>query len=80
MILHGGIERITIASKTLGVNKEYQIDFEGIASFIEKQHEEATSSSIKRWAKEFMDEKSCSDCGGSRLKKEALFFFLLRRL
>ncbi len=76
MILHGGIERITIASKTLGVNKEYQIDFEGIASFIEKQHEEATSSSIKRWAKEFMDEKSCSDCGGSRLKKEALFFQL----
>lgn len=76
MILHGGNERITIASKTLGVNKEYQIDFEGIASFIEKQHEEATSSSIKRWAKEFMDEKSCSDCGGSRLKKEALFFQL----
>ncbi len=76
MILHGGNERITIAFKTLGVNKEYQIDFEGIASFIEKQHEEATSSSIKRWAKEFMDEKSCSDCGGSRLKKEALFFQL----
>lgn len=76
MILHGGNERITIASKTLGVNKEYQIDFEGIASFIEKQHEEATSNSIKRWAKEFMDEKSCTDCGGSRLKKEALYFQL----
>lgn len=76
MILHGGNERITIASKTLGVNKEYQIDFEGIASFIEKQHEEATSNSIKRWAKEFMDEKSCSDCSGSRLKKEALYFQL----
>jgi excinuclease ABC subunit A len=76
MILHGGKERITIASKTLGVNKEYQIDFEGIASFIEKQHEEATSNSIKRWAKEFMDEKSCADCGGSRLKKEALYFKL----
>lgn len=76
MILHGGNERITIASKTLGVNKEYQIDFEGIASFIEKQHEEATSNSIKRWAKEFMDEKACADCGGSRLRKEALYFQL----
>ncbi|MFN3941366.1 MAG: excinuclease ABC subunit UvrA [Flavobacterium sp.] len=76
MILHGGNERITIASKTLGVNKEYQIDFEGIASFIEKQHEEASSNSIKRWAKEFMDEKSCADCSGSRLKKEALYFQL----
>jgi excinuclease ABC subunit A len=74
MILHGGKEKFSIESKTLGVTKEYKIDFEGISHFIKNQHDESGSTTIKRWAKEFMDEKKCPVCEGSRLKKEALFF------
>jgi excinuclease ABC subunit A len=74
MILHGGKEKFAVASKTLGITKEYKIDFEGISHFIKNQHDESGSSSIKRWAKEFMDEVECPVCEGSRLKKEALFF------
>mgnify|MGYP006191974221 CR=1 FL=1 len=74
MILNGGKEKFTINSKDLGVAREYKIDFEGIAHFIKNQYDESGSSSIKRWAKEFMDEVKCPECEGSRLKKEALFF------
>jgi excinuclease ABC subunit A len=74
MILNGGKEKFTINSKDLGVAREYKIDFEGIAHFIKNQYDESGSSSIKRWAKEFMDEVQCPECEGSRLKKEALFF------
>lgn len=74
MILHGGNEKFSINSKTAGVTKEYKIEFEGIANFIKSQHEDSESTSIKRWAKEFMDEIDCPECHGSRLKKEALYF------
>ena len=74
MILNGGKEKFTIESKTLGVTKEYKIEFEGISHFIKNQHDESGSATIKRWAKEFMDEIKCPVCEGSRLKKEALFF------
>lgn len=74
MILNGGKEKFTINSKDLGVARDYKIDFEGIANFIKNQHDESGSTTIKRWAKEFMDELECPVCEGSRLKKEALFF------
>ena len=74
MILNGGNEKFSVVSKTAGVTKEYKIDFEGISKFIKNQFDESNSSSIKRWAKEFMDEINCPVCDGSRLKKESLFF------
>ncbi len=74
MILNGGKEKFSVESKVLGVTKEYKIEFEGIAHFIKNQYDETSSTAIKRWAKEFMDEVKCPDCEGSRLKKEALFF------
>ena len=74
MILNGGKEKFTINSKDLGVARDYKIDFEGISNFIKNQYDESGSTSIKRWAKEFMDETNCPVCDGSRLKKEALFF------
>ena len=74
MILYGGKEKFAIESKTLGITKEYKIEFEGISNFIKTQHDESNSTSIKRWAKDFMDEVKCPICEGTRLKKEALFF------
>ena len=74
MILHGGKDKFTINSKDLGVTREYKIDFEGISNFIKNQYDESATTSIKRWAKDFMDEIDCPVCDGSRLKKEALFF------
>ncbi len=74
IILHGGNDKFEINSKDLGVTRNYEIDFEGIIAFIESQYKNAESTSIKRWAKDFMDEVKCSTCDGNRLKKEALHF------
>ncbi|MEN2413339.1 excinuclease ABC subunit UvrA [Flavobacterium mesophilum] len=74
MILHGGKDKFSINSKDLGVTREYKIDFEGISNFIKNQYDESSSTTLKRWAKDFMDEVNCPVCEGSRLKKEALFF------
>ncbi|CAI2768840.1 excinuclease ABC subunit UvrA [Flavobacterium collinsii] len=74
VILHGGKDKFTVNSKDLGVTRDYKIDFEGISHFIKNQYDESASTTIKRWAKDFMDEVNCPVCEGSRLKKEALFF------
>ncbi|MVO10342.1 excinuclease ABC subunit UvrA [Flavobacterium sp. TP390] len=74
MILYGGNEKFSVVSKVMGITKDYKIDFEGISNFIKNQYDESGSSSIKRWAKDFMDENTCPECEGSRLKKESLYF------
>ncbi|MDG1423594.1 MAG: excinuclease ABC subunit UvrA [Flavobacteriaceae bacterium] len=74
IILYGGNEKFSVASKTIGITRKYEIDFEGITSFIENQYKSSESRSIKRWAKGFMDEVVCSSCEGNRLKKESLHF------
>ncbi|MBW1298708.1 excinuclease ABC subunit UvrA [Aquimarina litoralis] len=74
IILYGGKEKFSVNSKTLGVTREYKIDFEGIATFIENTYNNNDSTSLKRWAKEFMDNIECPECNGSRLRKESLYF------
>ena len=74
MILYGGQDKFSVTSKSLGVTRNYNIDFEGIANFIKNQYKLADSTSIKRWAKGYMDKVVCPECNGSRLKKESLFF------
>mgnify|MGYP001823521242 CR=1 FL=1 len=74
VLLNGGVENFVVDSKTLGVKRTYKIDYEGISNFIKSQFDEAASTSIKRWAKEYMDKVSCPTCGGSRLRKESLNF------
>ena len=74
MILFGGKERFSRESKSLGITRDYKIDFEGVANFIETTYRNNDSTSLRRWSKEYMDKVICPDCEGSRLKKEALYF------
>ncbi|APQ18709.1 excinuclease ABC subunit UvrA [Maribacter hydrothermalis] len=74
ILLNGGKESFEVDSKTLGVKRTYKIDYEGISNFIKNQFEEAATTSIKRWAKEYMDKIICPTCEGFRLKKESLYF------
>ncbi|OUR97676.1 excinuclease ABC subunit A [Flavobacteriales bacterium 33_180_T64] len=74
MMMYGGNDKFSVESKTLGVTREYKIDFEGVANFIESQYQNAETTSLKRWAKDYMDKVSCPTCEGSRLRKESLYF------
>lgn len=74
VILRGGNESFSVASKTLGVTRKYKIDYEGIEHFIFNQYQQADSMNLKRWAAEFMDQESCHSCKGNRLNEQALNF------
>jgi excinuclease ABC subunit A len=74
IILHGTNEVMTIEHKTIGVTKEYKVNFEGVIHFIANQSKDAKSRSIQRWADDFMENVTCGTCGGARLRKESLHF------
>jgi len=74
IIMNGSNEVMTVEHKAIGVTKEYKLNFEGITNFIENQSRENKSRSIQRWADDYMDDVTCSSCGGARLRKESLHF------
>jgi excinuclease ABC subunit A len=74
IILYGGKDSFEVESKSLGVTRKYKIDFEGVATFIENTYHNNETTSLKRWAKEYMDKVTCPTCEGSRLRKESLYF------
>ncbi|MEL6810282.1 MAG: excinuclease ABC subunit UvrA [Bacteroidota bacterium] len=74
IIFNGGNSTFEVASKTLGITRNYKIDFEGVATFLQNTYEANESKSLKRWAKEYMDKIPCSECRGTRLRKESLNF------
>ena len=74
VILNGAEESFKISNTTMGITQDYHLNFEGISNFISYQFHNSDSSSLKRWAKNYMIEVNCSKCEGLRLQKEALHF------
>ncbi|MEZ4817653.1 MAG: excinuclease ABC subunit UvrA [Flavobacteriaceae bacterium] len=74
IIFYGANTTFDVESKTLGITRNYKIDFEGVATFLQNTFENNDSKSLQRWAKDYMDKKKCPECNGSRLRKESLYF------
>jgi excinuclease ABC subunit A len=52
----------------------YATEFEGIVNQLKRWFAGGTTESIQQWAEGFMELKTCSTCGGARLRKESLWF------
>ncbi|HSI74830.1 MAG TPA: excinuclease ABC subunit UvrA [Lunatimonas sp.] len=50
---------------------QWNTTFEGIINFLQKQ-QEGGSDKIQKWVSDYTTSRTCPDCGGYRLKKEAL--------
>ena len=73
-ILFGLKDELIVENKTIGVNIDYSISFEGICNFISEQYKNNESTRLKRWASNYFKDVKCDSCNGSRLKKESLYF------
>ncbi len=54
---------------------QWNTTFEGIVNFLQR-YQEGSSDKIQEWVAEFTISKTCPECQGYRLKKEALHFKL----
>jgi excinuclease ABC subunit A len=73
-LLNGSSETVTLTQEIAGITSDYNIEFEGIVNIVIRQFEENKSRTVSRWATSFMNKVECAQCGGSRLKKDSLFF------
>lgn len=75
VILHGGEASFKIYNESLKMDIQHKYKFEGVAKFIETTYnDKSVSTSLKRWAKKYMDQIVCPSCEGSRLNTMALHF------
>lgn len=72
-ILYGTEEILKIKNPSYNSNG-YAMQFNGIVNFIAEQHEEKHTEGTKSWAEEFMNDVTCPECEGARVKKQALWF------
>ena len=76
-MMYGSQEVFRVKNENLGITHTYNLNFEGIINFITAQYEDNSSGNIRKWASAFMQQKSCPECQGQRLKKEALHYRIL---
>ncbi|MDR1587231.1 MAG: excinuclease ABC subunit UvrA [Treponema sp.] len=73
-ILYGTEEEIKVryVNRDKTERYEYQSRFPGILEELKRRYLETQSTGVKEWLEKFMSQKPCEDCGGRRLKPEAL--------
>ena len=74
-ILNGTDDRLNIRSEGNSFSQHY-LGFDGLLKYIELQQDENAGAGANRWSGQFFTRKVCPECGGTRLNKEALHFFI----
>ena len=74
-IMNGTDERLNVKTETLSTNN-YFLTYDGLVKYIELQQDESAGSKAQKWAGQFYSRCVCPECGGARLNKEALHFFI----
>ncbi|RYE01460.1 MAG: excinuclease ABC subunit A, partial [Sphingobacteriales bacterium] len=65
-------EELQFNDEELG--EAYEGEYEGVVNQVKRWFATSTSEAIQRWAEGFMQLTTCTTCGGTRLRKESLWF------
>lgn len=74
-IMSGTDERLNIKTETLST-QNYFLTYDGLLKYIEMQQSDDASSQAQKWAWQFYSRCQCPTCGGDRLNKEALHYYI----
>jgi len=77
-ILYGGDE-IKVDMTWGSEEWSYETAFDGLVNVLKRQYAEGGNEKIRQWAEDFISAVPCPDCGGTRLKKESLWFKIAGR-
>lgn len=74
-IMNGTTERLQLKTETMSTSK-YFMSYEGLVKYIELQQSEDAGAAAQKWSGQFFSRVICPECGGDRLNREALHFFI----
>ena len=72
MLIYGGFEEVKVHYVGQRGEGTYPVTFEGLIKNVERRYRETGSDTMKQEYENFMRITPCKECGGMRLKKEAL--------
>ena len=72
MLIYGGFEEVKVHYAGQRGEGTYPVTFEGLIKNVERRYRETGSDTMKQEYESFMRITPCKECGGMRLKKEAL--------
>ncbi|MBN1388019.1 MAG: excinuclease ABC subunit UvrA [Bacteroidales bacterium] len=75
-ILYGSDEVLKLTNTPLGLTSNYFLTFEGVINYIGNQEAINGNGENNRSKNNYVYYKTCPECNGTRLKKEALYFRL----
>ncbi|MEG0499697.1 MAG: excinuclease ABC subunit UvrA, partial [Rikenellaceae bacterium] len=75
-VINGVSQPLRIVATEVGMTGGgiHLIPWNGIIGVIEKEIEDADNRKGEKWREQFITYRPCTECGGSRLRKEALYF------
>jgi excinuclease ABC subunit A len=74
LILYGNEEGIESEIDFENLKFDPQAPYEGIVNMLKRWFNSGYSEGLREWAEGFMQLRPCDTCGGTRLKKESLWF------
>lgn len=74
-ILDGTDMRLDIRNETMSTS-HYSGSYDGLVKYIEMQQDEDAGADANKWSGKFFSRAVCPECGGNRLNKTSLYFFI----
>ncbi|MDE6648660.1 MAG: excinuclease ABC subunit UvrA [Muribaculaceae bacterium] len=74
-ILNGTDTRLVLANATMQTYS-YESNYEGLVKYIEAQQSDDFGSEAKKWSEQFYTRTVCPECGGQRLNKISLHYYI----
>jgi len=73
IVLYGlGKEKIKFKYKSKNSYYEWESNYEGIINNLLRRYKQTSSQHVRRWIESYMNNLQCSECGGTRLRRESL--------
>ncbi len=79
ILLYGNEEGVEAEIDFENVKFDPQAPYEGIVNMLKRWFNNGYSEGLRDWAESYMQLKPCESCGGTRLKKESLWFKIAGR-
>lgn len=74
-ILNGTDQRLDLKNATLSTS-HYPVNYDGLVKYIEMQQSDDAGTAANKWSGQFFSKCVCPECGGRRLNKIALSYFI----
>ena len=73
-VMYGSIGSVKISKDLVGTSSDFFSTYDGVVKYLRTFMENDDSASAQKWSVQFTAVKTCSECNGNRLNREALSY------